>query len=205
MNLTGWLTIWSREDGNAPRSDAGWAEARDRFPGRVDRASAGRGDGTAGHRDSVVNRRDPWPAAGHPLERKCGGSHEQRNAQRSDAGWVTSRDRLHGRLVARRWVVEMAPGVGRNTAVDGRVRDPDPRRKQACARSPGTARGSRTRTTIFVAAAAPDRGASKRVRGLSNGRSGTPDGIFAAAAGPDPRRQQACARCSRAPQLVARC
>ena len=52
---------------NAQRSGAGWATARDRFPGRVDRASAGRGDGTAGHRDSVVNRRatspDPRPQA----------------------------------------------------------------------------------------------------------------------------------------------
>jgi len=53
---------------------------------------------------------------------------EDANAQRSDAGWVTSRDRLHGRVVARRWVVEMAPSVGRNPVVDGRARDPDPRR-----------------------------------------------------------------------------
>ena len=30
----------------------------------------------------------------------------------------------------------MAPSVGRNTVVDGRVRDPDPLRKQACTRSP---------------------------------------------------------------------
>jgi len=87
----------------------------------------------------------PWPAAGHPLDENVwrarglpSGSHEQRNAQRSDAGWVTSRDRLHGRVVARRWVVEMAPSVGRNTVVDGRVRGPDPRRQQACPRSPGT-------------------------------------------------------------------
>jgi len=54
-------------DGNAQRSGAGWATARDRFPGRVDRAPAGRGDGTVGHHDSVVNRRaaspDPHPQA----------------------------------------------------------------------------------------------------------------------------------------------
>jgi len=42
-----------------------WA---DQFvPGRVDRAPAGRGDGAAGHRDPVVNRRaaspDPRPQA----------------------------------------------------------------------------------------------------------------------------------------------
>jgi len=60
---------------------------------------------------------------------------EDANAQRSDAGWVTSRDRLHGRVVARRWVVEMAPSVGRNPVVDGRARDPDPRRQRACTRS----------------------------------------------------------------------
>jgi len=38
-------------------------------------------------------------------------SHEQRNAQRSDAGWVLPRDRLHGRVVGRRSVVEMARTV----------------------------------------------------------------------------------------------
>jgi hypothetical protein len=37
--------------------------------------------------------------------------HEQRNAQRSDAGWVLPRDRLHGRVVDRRSVVEMAPHI----------------------------------------------------------------------------------------------
>jgi len=31
------------------------------FPGRVDRASASRGDGTAGHHDTVVDRRDAEP------------------------------------------------------------------------------------------------------------------------------------------------
>ena len=35
-------------------------------------------------------------------------------------GWVTTRDRLHSREVARRWVVEMARTVGRNPVVDGR-------------------------------------------------------------------------------------
>ena len=57
----------SCKDVNAQRSGAGWATARDRFPGRVDRVSADRGDGTAGHRDTVVNRRatspDPRPQA----------------------------------------------------------------------------------------------------------------------------------------------
>jgi len=36
--LTGWFTIWSREDGNAQRSDAVWVTARDKLHGRaVDR------------------------------------------------------------------------------------------------------------------------------------------------------------------------
>jgi len=33
------------------------------------------------------------------------------NAQRSGAGWVSARDKLHGRVVERRWVVEMARTV----------------------------------------------------------------------------------------------
>jgi hypothetical protein len=61
------LSDRSSRNVNAQRSGAGWAEARDKFPGRVDRASAGRGDGTVGHRDTVVNRRaaspDPRPQA----------------------------------------------------------------------------------------------------------------------------------------------
>jgi len=47
-----------------------------------------------------------------------------------------TRDKLHGREVMRRSVVEMARTVGRNTVVDGRATGPDPRRKQACPRSP---------------------------------------------------------------------
>ena len=109
----------SREDVNAQRSGAGWATARDRFPGRVDRASAGRGDGTAGHRDTVVNRRatspDPRPQA---------------------------------RVFAVSRMAALATGDEIFLAATG----PDPRRKQACARPPETARGSRTRTSIFIAA-----------------------------------------------------
>src|SRR4051812_47326703 len=33
------------------------------------------------------------------------------NAQRSGAGWVSARDKLHGRVVGRQPVVEMAPPV----------------------------------------------------------------------------------------------
>src|ERR1700759_1333016 len=95
----------------------------------------------------------------------------QRAAQRRGLG--SARDKLHGRVVMRRSVVEMARTVGRNSVADGRATGPDPRRQQACPRPPGTARGSRTRTTIFIAAT-----------------------------GPDPRRKQACARSSRAPQLI---
>jgi hypothetical protein len=58
------------------------------------------------------------------------------NAQRSDAGWVTARDRLHGRVVDRRPVVEMAPPYILDSAVNGRATDPDPRRQRACPRSP---------------------------------------------------------------------
>ena len=71
----------------------------------------------------------------------------QRAAQRRGLG--SARDKLHGRVVKRRSVVEMAPPVTRNTAVNGRATGPDPRRKQACARSPRTAHGSRTRTSIL--------------------------------------------------------
>jgi hypothetical protein len=60
------------------------------------------------------------------------------------AGWGLLH---HGRVVMRRSVVEMARTVGSNTVVDGRATGPDPRRKQAWARSPGTARGSRTATS----------------------------------------------------------
>jgi len=45
---------------------------------------------------------------------------------------------LHGRVVKRRSVVEMALPVTRNTAVYGRAAGPDPRRQQACARSSRT-------------------------------------------------------------------
>jgi len=38
------------------------------------------------------------------------------NAQRSDAGWVTDRNRFPGRVVLRRSVVEMARNCDRNTA-----------------------------------------------------------------------------------------
>ena len=58
----------------------------------------------------------------------------QRAAQRR--GWVTTRDRLHGRVVKCRSVVEMARTVGRNTVVDGRAADPDRDRQRACPRSP---------------------------------------------------------------------
>jgi hypothetical protein len=61
------LSDRSSRNANAQRSGAGWAEARDRFPGRVDRAPVGRGDGTADHRDSAVNgpaaSPDPRPPA----------------------------------------------------------------------------------------------------------------------------------------------
>ena len=71
----------------------------------------------------------------------------QRAAQRRGLG--SARDRLHGRAVARRWIVEMAPGVGRNTVVDGRATGPDPRRKQACARSPKSARARENANDYF--------------------------------------------------------
>ena len=58
------------------------------------------------------------------------------NAQRSAAGWVRARDRLHGRVVDRRPVVEMAPPYMLDTVVNGRAPDPAPRRQRACPRSP---------------------------------------------------------------------
>jgi len=55
--------------------------------------------------------------------------------QRSDAGWVTARDKLHGRVVDRRRVVEMSPPYILDSVVNGRATDPDPRRQRACSRS----------------------------------------------------------------------
>ena len=151
-----WVPSRFHEQRNAKRRDAGWVRREiNAWPGG--QAPVGRGDGTAGHSQYGGQRtrpRDRRP--GHPLDENAAAyepssylPREDGNAPRSDAGWVTSRDRLHGRVVARRWIVEMAPPVTRNTAVNGRATGPDPRRKQACARSPGTARGSRTRTFIF--------------------------------------------------------
>jgi hypothetical protein len=36
------------------------------------------------------------------------GSRSNVNAKRGDAGWLSPEDKLHGRVVVRRWVVEMA-------------------------------------------------------------------------------------------------
>jgi hypothetical protein len=58
------------------------------------------------------------------------------NAQRSGAGWVTPRDKLHGRVVDRRPVVEMAPPYMLDAVVNGRAADPAPRRQRACSCSP---------------------------------------------------------------------
>ena len=50
------------------------------------------------------------------------------NAQRSDAGWATARDRFPGRVVERRPVVGMAPPYMLDTVVNRRATGPDPRR-----------------------------------------------------------------------------
>ena len=49
------------------------------------------------------------------------------NAQRSAAGWVTTRDSYHGRVVDRQPVVAMALTCNLDTVVNGRAADPDPR------------------------------------------------------------------------------
>jgi len=114
--------------------------ARDKSHGRG--ACAGRSWRWPGRWVAIRSSTDetPRPAAGHPLERKMRlpasrvSQGRQRAAQRRGLG--SARDKLHGRVVMRRSVVEMAQTVGRNTAVDGRATGPDPRRKQACTRSP---------------------------------------------------------------------
>src|SRR5215510_7633766 len=63
---------------------------------------------------------------------------ERVNAPRSDADWVSSRDRFPGRVVKRRWSSRWHRGPGRNTAVIGRGWDPDPRSQRACPRSLGS-------------------------------------------------------------------
>jgi hypothetical protein len=50
---------------------------------------------------AAVNRSD--------ATRRANRDHD--NAKRSGAGWVSRGDRLHGRVVERRWVVEMARKV----------------------------------------------------------------------------------------------
>ncbi len=69
---------------------------------------------------SLCSMRGSWLRQVDVHRPSCNRSTSKRNAQRSGAGWVTSRDRLHGRAVARRRVMEMAQRVGRNTVVDGR-------------------------------------------------------------------------------------
>jgi hypothetical protein len=61
----------------------------------------------ASDRSWLANSVGTWPIAGPPAAR----SRAHANAQRSDAGWVTSGDRLHGRVVDRRRIVEMARAV----------------------------------------------------------------------------------------------
>ena len=91
----------------------------------------GGGAGPARPEDRTsLQRRQP---AGHAPDDLVPGT-RQRAAQRRGLG--PARDKLHGRVVMHRSVVEMARTVGRNTVVDGRATGPDPRRKQACPRSP---------------------------------------------------------------------
>jgi len=65
-------------------------------------APAGVGPPAGPRRPRRARPRQPCPAC---RER------DRDNAQRSDAGWAPSGDKLHGRVVDRRWVVEMARTV----------------------------------------------------------------------------------------------
>ena len=76
------------------------------------------------------------------------------NAQRSGAGWVTARDRLHGRVVDRRRVVEMAPSHIQDSAVNGRGPDP--------------ARGASARVRVLLELTARTVGASRDQGVLTN-------------------------------------
>jgi len=58
------------------------------------------------------------------MPRSTSGPGAGANAQRSAAGWVRARDRLHGRVVERRPVVEMAPPSMLDSVVNGRAPDP---------------------------------------------------------------------------------
>jgi len=72
------------------------------------------------------------------------------NAQRSDAGWATARDRFPCRVVERRPVVEMAPPSMLDSVVNGRAADPSPRCQRACPRSrrPRSPQHSQRRTLL---------------------------------------------------------
>jgi len=73
--------------------------------------------------------------SGYRSPRPRSGSHaRQRAAQRRGLG--PGRDKLHGRMVGRRSVVEMAPSAVVIRWCTDEHRDPDPRRQQACPRSP---------------------------------------------------------------------
>ena len=77
--------------------------------------------------DYVPAGRRQLPGSDHQGHVPAGTRSRLANAQRSAAGWVTARDRLHGRVVDRRPIVEMAPPHSLDTVVNGRATDPDPR------------------------------------------------------------------------------
>jgi hypothetical protein len=84
------------------------------------------------------------------------------NAPRSEAGWVSARDKLHGRAVERRRVVEMAlPVIVIRWSTDERGAQP----RLASKRVRGLP-GAASAGVIFIAAKDPPRVASKRVRVL---------------------------------------
>src|SRR3954466_8027786 len=92
------------------------------------------------------------------------GATRNANAQRSGAGWVSARDRLHGRVVGRRSVVEMAPEI---IAIRWLTDEGGAQPRVASKRVGDLPRlRVRARASIFIAAETQPRLASKRIRGL---------------------------------------
>jgi len=188
-----------REDGNAPRSDAGWV--RREINCTAGWSSAGRS--WRWHRQSLAIRRStderraqtrgaskrvrglPNGRSGTTdgtFERNRGGSREDGNAPRSDAGWVRREINCTAgwSSAGRSWRWHR-----RSLAIR---RSTDERRAQTRVTSKRVRvlqelRAGVERGRLFSWQRwAQTRVASKRVRVLSNGRAGAADGIFIAGA-----------------------
>jgi len=149
-----------RKDVNAPRSDAGWV--RREINCTAGWSCAGRSWRWHGPWVAIRPSTDERRAQTRGASKRVRVLQELRARAERERRISSSKGQSRGASKRVRDLLELRARAERERRFS-RQQGPDPRRKQACARSPGAARGSRTRTTIFKAAR-PDRGASKRVR-----------------------------------------